>query len=48
MVVIDLTSGDTLYRRNAEHLFIPASNMKLFSEAATLMDLDQIIDLKIN
>jgi len=37
MVVIDLTSGETLYRRNAERLFIPASNMKLFSEAAALM-----------
>lgn len=39
MVVLDLTSGDTLYKRNAEHLFIPASNMKLFSEAAALMAL---------
>ncbi len=37
MVVIDLTSGDTLYKRNADRLFIPASNMKLFSEAAALM-----------
>lgn len=37
MVVVDLTSGKTLYRRNAERLFIPASNMKLFSEAAALM-----------
>lgn len=36
-IVIDLTSGDTLYRRNAGQLFIPASNMKLFSEAAALM-----------
>lgn len=39
MVVVDLTSGETLYKRNAEQLFIPASNMKLFSEAATLMAL---------
>lgn len=39
MVVIDLTSGDTLYKRNAGRLYIPASNMKLFSEAATLMAL---------
>lgn len=39
MVVVDLSSGDTLYKRNAEQLFIPASNMKLFSEAATLMAL---------
>jgi D-alanyl-D-alanine carboxypeptidase/D-alanyl-D-alanine-endopeptidase (penicillin-binding protein 4) len=37
MVVVDLTSGETLYRRNAGNLFIPASNMKLFSEAAALM-----------
>ncbi len=39
MVVVDLSSGDTLYKRNAGRLFIPASNMKLFSEAATLMAL---------
>jgi D-alanyl-D-alanine carboxypeptidase/D-alanyl-D-alanine-endopeptidase (penicillin-binding protein 4) len=37
IVVFDLNSGQTLYRRNADHLFIPASNMKLFSEAAALM-----------
>ncbi|CAM3076560.1 D-alanyl-D-alanine carboxypeptidase/D-alanyl-D -alanine-endopeptidase [Legionella steigerwaltii] len=37
IVVLDLTSGKTLYRRNAERLYIPASNMKLFSEAAALM-----------
>lgn len=39
MVVYDFTSGETLYTRNADKLFIPASNMKLFSEAATLMAL---------
>lgn len=39
MVVIDLSSGETLYNRNANHLFIPASNMKLFSEAAVLIAL---------
>jgi D-alanyl-D-alanine carboxypeptidase/D-alanyl-D-alanine-endopeptidase (penicillin-binding protein 4) len=39
IVVFDLTSGSTLYKRNAERLYIPASNMKLFSEAATLMAL---------
>lgn len=39
IVVYDLTSGSTLYKRNAERLYIPASNMKLFSEAATLMAL---------
>lgn len=37
IVVYDLTSGQTLYQRNATHLFIPASNMKLYSEAAALM-----------
>lgn len=37
MVVVDLTTGKTLYSRNANRLFIPASNMKLFSEAAALM-----------
>lgn len=35
--VIDLTTGTTLYRRNANRTFIPASNMKLFSDAAALM-----------
>lgn len=39
MVVVDLTSGETLYKRNANRLYIPASNMKLFSEAAALMAL---------
>ena len=39
MVVIDLSSGDTLYSRNIDRLYTPASNMKLFSEAATLMAL---------
>lgn len=38
-VIIDLTSGETLYQRNADKLYIPASNMKLFSEAAALMSL---------
>lgn len=38
-VVIDLTSGETIYRRNADRLYIPASNMKVFSEAAVLMAL---------
>lgn len=37
VVVYDLNSGKTLYSRNADKLFIPASNMKLFSEAAALM-----------
>ncbi len=39
MEVVDLSTGEILYSRNANHLFIPASNMKLFSEAAVLMTL---------
>lgn len=39
IVVLDLTSGEILYKRNANRLYIPASNMKLFSEAAALMAL---------
>lgn len=35
--VIDLTTGTTLYRRNAGQSFIPASNMKLFSDAAAIL-----------
>lgn len=35
--VVDLTSGTTIYRRNQTRSFIPASNMKLFSDAAALM-----------
>ncbi len=35
--VVDVTTGATLYQRNHDKLFIPASNMKLFSDAAALM-----------
>lgn len=35
--VVDLMTGSTLYSRNAGRYFIPASNMKLFSDAAALM-----------
>lgn len=35
--VVDLTTGATLYTRNQAKTFIPASNMKLFSDAAALM-----------
>ncbi|MBA2651746.1 MAG: D-alanyl-D-alanine carboxypeptidase/D-alanyl-D-alanine-endopeptidase [Tatlockia sp.] len=35
--VVDLTTGATLFRRNQSRTFIPASNMKLFSDAAALM-----------
>lgn len=35
--VVDLTTGATLYQRNQNRSFIPASNMKLFSDAAAIM-----------
>ncbi len=37
--VVDLSTGEELYQRNATRSFIPASNMKLFSDAAALMAL---------
>ena len=37
--VFDLNSKQTLYKRNADVPLIPASNMKLFSDAAALMAL---------
>ncbi len=37
MMVVDLNTGKTLYQRNAHKEFTPASNMKLFSEAAALI-----------
>lgn len=37
IMVVDLNTGQTLYKRNAQKSFIPASNMKLFSDAAALM-----------
>lgn len=37
--VVDLNTGETLYSRNASKAFIPASNMKLFSNAAALLAL---------
>ena len=38
-LVVDLDTGETLYSRNASKAFIPASNMKLFSDAAALLAL---------
>jgi len=38
-LVVDLNTGETLYSRNASKTFIPASNMKLFSDAAALLAL---------
>ncbi|MDF1758523.1 MAG: D-alanyl-D-alanine carboxypeptidase/D-alanyl-D-alanine-endopeptidase [Legionellaceae bacterium] len=37
MMVEDLNTGEILYKRNANKTFTPASNMKLFSEAAALI-----------
>lgn len=37
MQVVDLNTGETLYQRKATQTFIPASNMKLFSDAAALL-----------
>lgn len=39
MIVVDLNTGATLYKKNPTRLFIPASNMKLFSDAAALLAL---------
>ncbi len=38
-LVVDLNTGETLYSRNASETYIPASNMKLFSDAAALLAL---------
>lgn len=37
--VVDLAHGRTLYRRNEDRLFLPASNMKLFTTALALLRL---------
>ena len=34
--IVDLKTGNTLYSRNADRLFLPASNMKLFTSALAL------------
>ena len=36
-LVVDLSTGETLYKRNPSRVLIPASNMKLFSDAAALL-----------
>ena len=39
LLVVDPGRGDTLYSRNADKLFMPASNMKLLTGAAALVQL---------
>jgi D-alanyl-D-alanine carboxypeptidase/D-alanyl-D-alanine-endopeptidase (penicillin-binding protein 4) len=39
LLIVDATSGATLYEKNADQLFCPASVTKLYSTAAALVDL---------
>src|SRR2546426_7007334 len=39
LLIMDAESGETLYERNADKYFVPASNMKLFSTALALAKL---------
>ena len=39
MLIVDATTGDTLYALNADKYFVPASNMKLFTTAFALAKL---------
>ncbi len=39
MMVVDLNTGETLYQRSLKQPLIPASNMKLFSDATALLAL---------
>ena len=36
---MDAQTGETLYEKNADHYFVPASNMKLFTTALALAKL---------
>lgn len=39
MMVVDLNTGEKLYQRAIQQTFVPASNMKLFSDATALLAL---------
>jgi serine-type D-Ala-D-Ala carboxypeptidase/endopeptidase (penicillin-binding protein 4) len=39
LLIVDAESGETLYQQNADHYFVPASNMKLFTAALALAKL---------
>lgn len=39
MMVVDLTTGSTLFEKQSHRTFVPASNMKLFSEAVAMLAL---------
>src|ERR1051325_4555370 len=39
ILIVDPSSGDTLYSRNAGKLFMPASNMKILTSATALTQL---------
>ena len=39
ILIVDPERGDTLYARNIGKLFMPASNMKIFTSAVTLAHL---------
>lgn len=39
LLIVDATSGETLYQQNADRYFLPASNMKLFTTALALAKL---------
>ncbi|HEX9485372.1 MAG TPA: D-alanyl-D-alanine carboxypeptidase, partial [Gemmatimonadaceae bacterium] len=39
ILIVDPTRGETLYARNADKLFMPASNMKLVTAAVSLAQL---------
>jgi D-alanyl-D-alanine carboxypeptidase/D-alanyl-D-alanine-endopeptidase (penicillin-binding protein 4) len=36
ILIVDATTGETLYEKNADSFFVPASNMKLFTTALAL------------